>query len=221
MTTVEQDRGTGTGTPTAGASRSLLVVLAVVTALALFAAGAATAVLTGIGGDRAPGASSVDVGFARDMATHHVQATEMAQVVRDEGSDPAMRLMAYDIETQQLGQVGQLRGWLDSWGQSPQSSEPPMAWMGHGLAPGERMPGMASPAEMDRLRGLSGRALDVEFLQLMIRHHRGGLEMAQYGAAHASQDYVRLLASKIVSAQQAELVTMEQMLRARGAQPAG
>jgi uncharacterized protein (DUF305 family) len=217
VTTVEQDRDTAP--PTTRAPRSLLVMLAIVTAVALFGAGAGTAVVAGIGSDPTPGASSVDAGFARDMATHHLQATEMAQIVRDNGTDPAVRLMAYDIETQQLGQVGQLRGWLDSWGQTPQSSEPAMAWMGHGLQPGELMPGMATTAELDRLRGLSGRALDVFFLQLMIKHHRGGLEMAQYGAAHASEGYVRQLAGRIASAQQAEVVTMEQMVRARGAQP--
>jgi uncharacterized protein (DUF305 family) len=217
VTTVEQDRDTVPATPRA--PRSLLIVLGVVSALALFAAGAGTAVLAGIGSTSTPAASSVDAGFARDMSTHHEQATQMAQVVRDNGSDPAVRLLAFDIETQQLGEVGQMRGWLDSWGQTPQSGEAQMAWMGHGMAPGELMPGMATTAELDRLRGLSGRALDVYFLQLMIRHHRGGLEMAQYGAEHASTDYVRLLASKVAKAQQAEVVTMEQMLRARGAQP--
>jgi uncharacterized protein (DUF305 family) len=45
--------------------------------------------------------------------------------------------------------------------------------------------------------------------------------MAQYGAAHASQPYVRDLANKIVLAQQAEVVTMEQLLRERGGTPLG
>ena len=220
MTTLHQD----TPVTTAGAPRlprSMLVVLGLVTAFALVAAGAGLGVLTGVGSGRAPGETSVDAGFARDMSTHHVQATEMAQVVRDEGSDPAVRLIAYDIETQQLGQVGQMRGWLDTWGLSPQSDQAQMAWMqgGHAMAPGELMPGMATTAELTRLRGLRGRALDVFFLQLMIRHHRGGLEMAQDAAAHASKSYVQELATRIVQAQQAEVVTMEQMLRARGGQP--
>jgi uncharacterized protein (DUF305 family) len=218
VTTLETQPDTAT-TPAPRAPRSLLVVLAVVTAIALVAAGAGLAVAAGLGGGKAPGDSSVDVGFARDMSTHHVQATEMAQVVRDTGTDPEVRLMAFDIETQQLGQVGQMRGWLDGWGRSPQSSGPQMAWMGHSVEPGGLMPGMATPAEMTKLRSLSGRALDVFFLQLMIKHHRGGLEMAQYGAQHASSDYVRQLADKIAKAQQAEVVTMERMLRARGAQP--
>ena len=81
------------------------------------------------------------------------------------------------------------------------------------------MPGMATPAEMARLRSLSGRALDVYFLQLMIRHHQGGVPMAREGADRASVGYVPNLATKIAAAQTAETATMEQMLRTRGRQP--
>lgn len=207
--------------PAASRSRGLLVLLGVLTAVALLAAGAGLAVVTGVGGGAKPGESSVDAGFARDMSTHHNQATQMAQVVRDNGTDPAIRLIAFDIETQQLGQIGQMRGWLETWGQTPQSDVPQMAWMtgGHAMAEGELMPGMATTAELARLRGLTGKPLDVYFLQLMIRHHRGGLEMAQDAAQHATQPYVRELGTKIAQSQQAEVVTMEQLLRARGALP--
>ena len=206
----------------AGGPRALRVVLAVVSALALLAAGAGLAVATGLGADRPPGERSVDAGFARDMSTHHTQATEMAQVVRDNGADPTVRLTAFDIETQQISQIGQMRGWLQTWGLTGQSAVPAMAWMaggGHGMQPGELMPGMATTAELAKLRPLTGRALDVYFLQLMIRHHHGGLEMAQDAATHASEPYVRDLATKIAQAQQAEVVTMEQLLRERGGRP--
>jgi uncharacterized protein (DUF305 family) len=199
--------------------RWLLVVLAVACAVALLGAGAAAAVITGVGTTKTPGVESVDAGFARDMATHHGQAVQMAQTERDNGSDPAVRLIAFDIETGQTAQIGQLNGWLEAWGQTPQADVAQMSWMGHSVAEGQLMPGMATTAELTRLKALTGRAKDVYFLQLMIRHHKGGLEMAQYGAAHASEPYVRDLASKIVTAQQNEVVTMEQMLRERGAQP--
>ena len=221
MTATPEPAVTAAGVP-GGRPRALVVVLAVVSAIALLAAGAGLAVATGLGTDPVPGERSVDAGFARDMSTHHVQATEMAQVVRDTGSDPAVRLMAFDIETQQLSQVGQMRGWLQTWGLTGQSGEPPMAWMAgghHSLEPGEQMPGMATTAELAKLRSLTGRALDVYFLQLMIRHHHGGLEMAQDAAANASEPYVRDLATKMAQGQQAEVVTMEQMLRERGGQP--
>lgn len=219
MATLQSDPDTAVAPP--HRTRGLLITLAVVCALALFAAGGAIGVLAGRDAGRPPGDASVDAGFARDMAIHHTQATVMAQVVRDTGTDPEVRLMAYDIETQQFGQIGQLRGWLQTWGLSPETDRARMAWMqgGHSMAPGELMPGMATTAELDRLRSLSGRPLDVYFLQLMIRHHRGGLDMTQDAAAHAAEPYVRDLAAKMSQLQQAEVVTMEQMLRARGGQP--
>ena len=219
MTTVEHDPATDTEDYEYERPRWLLVVLGVVCAIALLGAGAALTVVTGVGTNRPPAVDSVDAGFARDMSTHHSQAVQMAQVERDNGSDPAVRLLAFDIETGQLAQVGQMRGWLESWDQTPQSSIAQMSWMDHTIPEGQLMPGMATTAELAKLRSLTGKPLDVYFLQLMIRHHKGGLEMAQYGSAHASEPYVKALAEKIVTSQQNEGVTMEQMLRERGAQP--
>jgi uncharacterized protein (DUF305 family) len=208
-----------------GSGRRWLVgVLVAVLAIALVAAGGALAVVTGIGTDRPPGDASVDAGFARDMTTHHDQATQMAQIVRDRGTDPAVRLLAFDIETTQLGQMGRMLGWLQSWGLSQQTDRAHLAWLppssGHAhAAEGAPMPGVATPAQMQRLRSLSGAALDVFFLQLMIRHHQGGLPMARYAAEHAAVGYVRDLGQKMAAGQSAEIVTMEQMLRERGGQP--
>ena len=79
------------------------------------------------------------------------------------------------------------------------------------------MPGMATPAQMNKLESLHGKALDVLFLQLMIHHHQGGLPMARYALAHAKDASVRLLAGVMVSAQSAEIIQMEQTLRTLGA----
>lgn len=206
-------------------SRWLSRVLVAVMAVALVVTGGALVVATGIGTDRPPGEGSVDAGFARDMSTHHAQAVLMAQKVQAGSTDDAVRLLAFDIETGQLGQIGQMRGWLQTWGLTPQSGLAPMSWLGgdahQHMGAGGLMPGMATTAELDRLTALTGRAKDLYFLQLMIRHHSGGLEMARYGAEHAREPYVRDLAGKIVAAQQAEVVTMEQMLRERGGTPLG
>ncbi len=81
------------------------------------------------------------------------------------------------------------------------------------------MPGMATPHEVDRLEKLRGKALDVFFLQMMLRHHLGSVTMARYAADHAAHDYVRGLARSMVANQDAEIATMRQLLAARGAKP--
>jgi uncharacterized protein (DUF305 family) len=165
--------------------------------------------------------SAVDIGFAQDMATHHIQAITMAGYERDHTSDSALKVLAFDIESSQNFQVGEMQGWLDQWGQS-RNDPHPMAWMGHqhiALGPGGLMPGMATPAQMNKLESLHGKALDVLFLQLMIHHHQGGLPMARYALAHATDPSTRTLASAMVSAQSSEIIQMEQTLRTLGASP--
>jgi len=203
--------------------RWLIALLAAACAVALFAAGGAVAVIVGVGRDARPADDSVDAGFARDMMVHHQQAVLMAGWERDHGSDPAVRLVGYDIETQQLTESGLFKGWLDGWGMLANSDRDPMSWMTDGvhvhLQASGLMPGMATTAELTKLKSLSGKDLDVFFLQLMIRHHQGGIPMAQYAAEHAGQEYVRTAAKKMADAQSLEVVSMEKTLRDFGGTP--
>jgi uncharacterized protein (DUF305 family) len=216
----------------------LRTALLLVIAVALLVLGGAGAVALGLGRQAPPAASSVDAGFSYDMTRHHLQGVQMADLVATHSADPVIRSLGFDIAHTQLNQVGRMQGWLSLWGLSVTDPNPPMAWMGgmpssgHGMAgmpgmagmsdaagQGALMPGMATEAELAHLASLSGTPFDVEFLRLMIRHHEGGLQMAQYGAAHAQQAPVRQLADSIAQTQTAEVQTMLQLLTARGGTP--
>jgi uncharacterized protein (DUF305 family) len=164
-----------------------------------------------------PAAGSVDVGFLQDMSVHHRQAIQMAVWERSNTTDPALRQMAFDIESSQTQQLGMMQGWLQLWDRPAETAPGQyMAWMGMPMA---TMPGMASEADLQRFRSTTGRALDVEFLQLMLRHHQGGLSMMETAAAQASVSSVRALSTSMVTTQTAEAKTMTQMLAERGAAP--
>lgn len=203
----------------------LRIGLAGLVAAGLLAIGGAAAVILGFGTEESPTADSVDAGFSRDMSIHHRQAVLMAGLARDRSTDPDIALIAYDIETVQLAQVGQMQGWLALWGLS-QSSGEPMSWMGgdhggmdmSGSGPG-LMPGMATGDELDELRAAQGTDFDVRFLQLMIRHHQGGTQMADYAARNAEVGSVGTLARSIADSQAAEVETLTDMLTARGGTP--
>jgi uncharacterized protein (DUF305 family) len=182
-------------------------------------------------------AGPVDTGFAQDMSVHHRQAVLMASWARERGTDPAIRALAFDVETGQLEQIGRMQGWLSLWNAPPLPFGPPMSWMAgassmpemaHGGATAggapagggpATMPGMASPAELERLRSTGGVPFDALFLQLMLRHHQGGLPMARYAAEHAETPQVRNLAQQIAASQGAEAEYLTQLLAQRGAQP--
>jgi len=208
-------------------------LLAVLAAVALLLLGAAAGLLVGLPGSTAtsvPGADSVDVGFAQDMSEHHQQAVQMASWERDHTTDPALKQLAFDIETTQLQQIGRMQGWLGLWGAA---ADPPggkhMAWMASSpdahahdaMASGgvDAMPGMATSDQLRALRAASGEQMDVLFLQLMLRHHEGGVIMLQYGSEHASVPEVRNLAAQMLSAQTSESEYLKQLLAARGGTP--
>ena len=202
-------------------SRGLRTALLAVVAVGLVLLGGGLAVVLGLGKDGAATAGPVDVGFSRDMATHHLQGVEMANLAADHSQDPAVKGLAFDISSTQTNQVGRMQGWLSLWGYSPTGGDQ-MAWMNgdmHMHMSGGLMPGMATEDELANLRTLSGPAFDVEFLRLMIRHHQGGLEMAQYAQQHGETGVVRSLAKSIADSQTAETELMSGMLADRGGTP--
>lgn len=155
----------------------------------------------------APVVGSVDAGFAYDMSRHHSQAVELAELATQRTTDPAVRTLARDVALTQQSQVGQMRGWLDAWGLPATTTEEPMAWMGM-AGP---MPGLASVDEVDALTASSGTDADRLFLELLIRHHQGGIEMAAVAADEATEPYVAALAESMVAAQTAEIEAMVAM----------
>lgn len=164
-----------------------------------------------------PAADSADVGFARDMSVHHEQAVQMAALIYDRTEDEAIRSLAFDILTTQQGQIGIMSGWLDAWEQPWTTAGPRMEWMG--MSVDGLMPGMATAEQMAALRAASGVEADILFLQLMIPHHRSGVDMAQYAADHARREPVQLLAQNMANAQELEIDYMEELLTAKGSAP--
>jgi uncharacterized protein (DUF305 family) len=166
--------------------------------------------------------SSADAGFLRDMSVHHAQAVDMSFVIRDKTDDPTLRAIAQDIARTQQEQIGRMQGWLVQWGLPARSAQPPMAWMaghgGHGAdeAP-DTMPGYASDERMDELRAAEGTAAEVLFLETMIDHHRGGIEMAEAEVRLGGEDMVVDFAAGMAAAQESEIDAMNDLLAERGA----
>jgi uncharacterized protein (DUF305 family) len=101
-----------------------------------------------------------------------------------------------------------MSGWLRQWGQPVPS--PNAGHGGHGNHTG--MPGMMNDQEMDDLMAASGTNFDRMFLQMMIRHHQGAIEMANAEQQHGQDPRAKQLAAKIASDQAAEIKEMQDLL---------
>ncbi|MFS0700298.1 DUF305 domain-containing protein [Cellulomonas sp. 179-A 4D5 NHS] len=175
-----------------------------------------------------PGDASLEAGFARDMQAHHGQAVEMALLIRDRSTDPAIQQLALDIVLTQQQQQGQMYGWLSSWGLQQSSSRAPMAWMsqdngaGHTMTEGAgqpAMPGMATDEQIARLTAADDVEAERVFLELMLRHHQGGVQMAEAAVDQTRRAEVQRLAEAIITSQTAEITVLQDLLEARGGPP--
>jgi len=178
-----------------------------------------------------PGAT--DIGFSQDMAAHHAQAILMTHIVLAGNGSIEVRALAMTMQTDQLVELGMMQGWLAVWGAPGVGATAPMSWMDSDLASdgamasmdgmttatAKLMPGMATQDELNQLATLSGNALDVFFLQLMIRHHDGGMGMSKFASTHAALLAVRALGARLVLDETLEVVLMHRLLKIDGGTP--
>lgn len=165
-----------------------------------------------------PGDDSPEAGFARDMSTHHAQAVAMGMIAQQKASHLYVRTLGGDIALTQQAQIGMMDQWLHEWGLNVNGSTPPMSWMpeGQGALENGLMPGMATPAEMTALEGATGVQVDRLFLQMMIKHHLGGIHMADGILKQSRDPEVVRLAESMKAGQQSELAAMQQLQKTVG-----
>jgi uncharacterized protein (DUF305 family) len=166
---------------------------------------------------RPPSSDSAEAGFARDMIVHHEQAVRMAELITGTTRDTSLKAISTDIVYVQQFQMGQLWGWLESWGVPRIVDTPAMTWMGMPVS--GRMPGMASPEQIGKLQTATGDARDEQFMRLMIPHHQAGVAMAEAVLARTDRPEVRKFAEQLVAAQTFEIDAMQDLLKAKGLAP--
>jgi len=120
------------------------------------------------------GYALADVRFMQDMIPHHHQALEMAALVDERTNQPELVEIAGRIDASQADEIEFMKNWLAERGEDVPD---PAA---HGdMHITHEMAGMASPEQMAELAAAEGVEFDRLFLELMIRHHEGAIEMVE------------------------------------------
>jgi uncharacterized protein (DUF305 family) len=192
---------------------SLVQAIAMVLAL-LFLGGAIGWTLETRSDD--PNPSDIDIGFLQDMITHHEQALQMAFPVIRNGENAIVRDHAQEVLLFQTREIGIMHTLLTQWGIDLSiRPDEAMVWMGMPMAV-EQMLGLATDEQMAELREATGTDADELFLELLIRHHLGGLHMAEYAAEYASEKATRDLAAQIAEVQTLEVQELTRLQRDLG-----
>ena len=115
-----------------------------------------------------PAYNAMDVEYVRMMIPHHTQALRMSALAPERAGDAKVRSMAERIHASQAPELGVLRAWLTERGLEETAGD-----HAHGT-----MPGMQSDEAMQRLADARGAEFDRLFVEMMVDHHEGAIEMS-------------------------------------------
>jgi uncharacterized protein (DUF305 family) len=152
----------------------------------------------------AAGGNGVDRAFASAMIPHHESAVEMAEIAQEQGESEFVKRLADDIVGTQNAEIETLRA---------QDNELEQA----GVEPGdlgveEHMMGMEGDPSMLR----NAEPFDREFIEMMIPHHEGAIEMAEAELDKGADPELKALAEDIIEAQEREITEMREHLSGGG-----
>ena len=145
--------------------------------------------------------NEADTMFAQGMIPHHEQAVEMSEMMLQKKDIPAsVTDLAARIKAAQAPEIETMTGWLKTWNES--------ATMGAG----HTMDGMMGAGDMKQLEAAQGTEAARLFLTQMVVHHQGAVMMAQTEMSQGKNADAIKLSQDIVTAQEAEIKEMQDLL---------
>ncbi|HMD37095.1 MAG TPA: DUF305 domain-containing protein [Vicinamibacterales bacterium] len=160
--------------------------------------------------------SDADVDFMSGMIPHHAQAVIMAGWAPTHGARSDVAILCERIVVGQRDEIAMMQGWLRDRGlEVPDAASTRHKMKMNGMVHEMLMPGMLSDEEMVALDKSRGPEFDRLFLEGMIRHHQGAIDMVDvlfksYGAAQ--DETVFKFANDVYADQGIEIAKMHDML---------
>lgn len=154
------------------------------------------------------GSNAADTSFVTNMVASHEQAVHLSRLVADRSSDPEVTQLAADISSSRELEIRLMTALLVQWNADSPSLPAPD---GPG-APETPAVGTIDDATVARMQALSGQDFDALWLQSMIGHGQGAIQIATAEVDNGHNVDAVALAKRIVEKQQAEITRMQQIL---------
>jgi uncharacterized protein (DUF305 family) len=158
---------------------------------------------SGSGGLQDADFNQQDADFASAMIPHHEQALQMASLAPERAANADVKALAARIEQAQAAEIDTMSRWLSDWGNRGATMPP------HGIGHEAHGPGMADEQQLAQLEDAKGAEFDRLFLNLMIAHHEGAIDMAQQEIDNGRHEEARRLSQTIKDAQAREIAEMK------------
>lgn len=158
--------------------------------------------------DLGPADESFDLRFIDGMIPHHEGAVAMAQEALQKSSRPEIKQLAQAIIDAQEQEIAELQAWRTAW--YPDAGDEPMMYhaeMKHMMPMTEEM---RSSMMMSSDLGAADDQFDLRFINAMIPHHEGAIDMAQQALEKSNRAEIKELAQNIINSQQQEIDQMTQ-----------
>lgn len=156
--------------------------------------------------DSGPADDTYDLRFIDGMIVHHQGAVEMAEEARLKSQRREILALADAIIAAQAEEMDLMNRWRSTW--YPQIGEE-LVMYDH--ATGSVVPMSAAQIAAMKMSGDLGAgddAFDLRFIEAMIPHHQGAVDMAHDALAKSQRPEIKALADEIIQTQQVEIDLM-------------
>jgi uncharacterized protein (DUF305 family) len=159
--------------------------------------------------------TTADLMFLTHMIVHHEQALELTALVPSRARHDELERFARYLDGAQRAEIDQMKGLLDLAAQRGLQIPP------HEMTGDPPMAGMLSKAQMKAIAAATGAEFERLWLEGMIHHHEGALDMARAQQRHQFESGRRpygidTLADDIIEVQRGEITKMKTWLREWG-----
>lgn len=137
-----------------------------------------------------------DKSFLENMIPHHIEAINSSRFVSIKTADPEIKEFVQAVINAQTTEINDMKSWYKTWFGKDYDSN-------------------TSTSMMTDMSRLSGKDLDKAYVQGMIIHHKGAVEMATKIQTITQRPEIKQLAKNIIESQTKEIAILENWLKTK------